>query len=332
MPAVAASGGSPALFPKRKGCPLVPEGLTMITRLAWRSIWRNRRRTFITLTSIGFGVGIALFFIALGEGMYAKMVVDVVRMQAGQVTLQHPDYEAAPAVDLWVRADADLRKRIEALEPVERTKRIISGQGIARSATGNVGVSLMGVDPDVERRLSPLATHISSGEYLSNTDKSKVVIRQRPGRAPGPGGGQEAGYHQQRRRGQPGGAALPGKGHLPLRLGGNGHLFRAGPSGIRAQALRPAARGGHPTGGDNHRSGRPGPGDQGHQAHGGRAKGGGAALAGGDGGAVLLHQHRPQLQPGVPGHPDLHDPVHHLQHACSCPCWSAPGSSRCSWR
>ena len=148
----------------------------MITRLAWRSIWRNRRRTFITLTSIGFGVGIALFFIALGEGMYAKMVGDVVRMQAGQVTLQHPDYEAAPAVDLWVRADADLRKRIEALEPVERTKRIISGQGIARSATGNVGVSLMGVDPDVERRLSPLATHISSGEYLSNTDKSKVVI------------------------------------------------------------------------------------------------------------------------------------------------------------
>ena len=35
----------------------------MIARLAWRSIWRNRRRTLITVLSIGFGLAIAIFFL-----------------------------------------------------------------------------------------------------------------------------------------------------------------------------------------------------------------------------------------------------------------------------
>jgi len=40
----------------------------MIALLAWRSIWRNRRRTLITIISIGFGLACTVFFIAIGEG------------------------------------------------------------------------------------------------------------------------------------------------------------------------------------------------------------------------------------------------------------------------
>jgi ABC-type lipoprotein release transport system permease subunit len=126
--------------------------------------------------SIAFGLGIALFFIALAEGMYAKMVGEVVRMHAGQVTLQHPLLEEAPAVDLWVPADALLRGRIESLPQVESTKLLIDGQAIARSATGNVGVALVGVEPGLEQAASPLASHLSAGEYLADSDKRKVVI------------------------------------------------------------------------------------------------------------------------------------------------------------
>ena len=55
----------------------------MIIRLAWRSIWRGRRRTIITVSSIGMGLTFAIFFISLGEGMYEQMIDQVVRMQSG---------------------------------------------------------------------------------------------------------------------------------------------------------------------------------------------------------------------------------------------------------
>jgi ABC-type lipoprotein release transport system permease subunit len=127
----------------------------MIPRIAWRSIWRNRRRTLITVLSIGFGLTCAIFFIAIAEGVYAQLI---------------------DAVDLWIKAAGPLRSQIESLPEVERTKMIILGQGIARSGSGNVSATLMGIEPSVELETSPLARHIVAGRYLDDEDGSWVVI------------------------------------------------------------------------------------------------------------------------------------------------------------
>jgi len=148
----------------------------MIIRLAWRSIWRHRRRTIITVSSIGFGLACAIFLIALADGVYDQMINDAVRMQAGHITLEHPDYRDAPSVDLFITNLSSLRTEIEKLPEVERTKLLISGQGVARSGAGAVGVSVMGVEPAVEKMTSPLARNIIAGDYLDEKDGSWVVI------------------------------------------------------------------------------------------------------------------------------------------------------------
>ena len=148
----------------------------MIPRLAWRSIWRNRRRTLITVLSIGFGLACTVFFIAIGEGVYAQLIDQVVRLQAGHITMENPGYRDAPAVDLWVRAPESLRSHIERLPQVERTKLIIMGQGIARSGSGDVSATLMGIEPSVELDTSPLVRHMVAGRYLNDDDGPWVVI------------------------------------------------------------------------------------------------------------------------------------------------------------
>ncbi|MEE9120215.1 MAG: ABC transporter permease [Syntrophobacteria bacterium] len=148
----------------------------MIARLAWRSIWRNRRRTLITVLSMGFGLACTVFFIAIGEGVYAQLIDQVVRMQAGHITMENPSYRDAPAVDLWVKAPESLRSQIERLPQVERTKLIIMGQGIARSGSGDVSATLMGIEPSVEVDTSPLVRHIVAGRYLDDDDGPWVVI------------------------------------------------------------------------------------------------------------------------------------------------------------
>ena len=148
----------------------------MIARLAWRSIWRNRRRTLITVISIGFGLACTVFFIAIGEGVYAQLIDQVVRMQAGHITMENPGYRDAPAVDLWIKTPESLRSQIERLPQVERTKLIIMGQGIARSASGDVSATLMGIEPSVELDTSPLVRHIVAGRYLADDDGPWVVI------------------------------------------------------------------------------------------------------------------------------------------------------------
>lgn len=148
----------------------------MIVRLAWRSIWRNKRRTLITMTSIALGLTIAVFFTAMAEGVFRQLVNEAIRMQAGHITLENPDYQTSPAVDVRVGDVEHLRRRIAGLEAVEQTKLLIWGQGVANSGAGAVGVTVMGVEPSVERKTSPLAQDIVAGDYLTDGDDRLVVL------------------------------------------------------------------------------------------------------------------------------------------------------------
>jgi ABC-type lipoprotein release transport system permease subunit len=148
----------------------------MVARLAWRSLWRHRRRTFITVGSIAMGLAIAIFFISLAEGVYAQLIENVVRMQAGHVTLEHSEYRRAPNTDLWIDDAAALQARAAAIEDVAFAKPLILGQAMARSGVGTVGAVVMGVAPAVEAQHSPLARHLIAGEYLADGDEAEVLL------------------------------------------------------------------------------------------------------------------------------------------------------------
>ena len=152
------------------------ETLRLVIKVSWRSIWRSRRRTWITLSAIAFGLALAVFFVAFADGIYNQMIDDATRMQGGHFTLEHPEYRDAPAVDLFIGDIAACRARVEALDGVLGTKALILGQGVARSGSGAVGVAVMGVEPAIEARGSPLARKIVAGSFLEDGDRRKTVI------------------------------------------------------------------------------------------------------------------------------------------------------------
>jgi ABC-type lipoprotein release transport system permease subunit len=147
-----------------------------LLKISWRSLWRHRLRTAITVSAIALALTLNVWLISFGDGVYDKMIFDAVRQNAGHITLENPDYRDAPAIDLTVSGDPDLRERLRRIEGVERTKALILGQGVVKSGAGAVGVALMAVEPDTEAATSPLAHKIADGSYLANGDKRRVVI------------------------------------------------------------------------------------------------------------------------------------------------------------
>ncbi len=148
----------------------------MTIRLAWRSLWRNKRRTVITVCSIAFGLTFAIFFIALADGAYEQMIEQMVRIQSGHVTLEHTDYREAPSVDLSIKIPGQLRSDVEKWPAVEETKLVVLGQGIVKSGAGNMAAALMGVEPSIEEASSPVARNLMKGKYLEPTDGPQVMV------------------------------------------------------------------------------------------------------------------------------------------------------------
>ncbi len=148
----------------------------LVLRLAWRSLWRHRRRTLINISSIGLGLTVALVIISLTAGVYHQIIEDGVRMQAGHLTLEHSAYRQAPAVDLFLCDIGPLRRHLEQSPQVSYLKPLILGQGVAKSGRGAVGVMVMGVVPEVEQRVSPLAQRLVTGTYLKEGEGAWVVL------------------------------------------------------------------------------------------------------------------------------------------------------------
>lgn len=139
-------------------------------KLAWRNIWRNRKRTFITVASIFFGVLLSNFMTSMQEGTYSKMIDNVVSFYSGYIQIHHPDYWENKTIDYCFTPDDTLLKSLA--ENPEIRLIVPRLESFALMAYGNntKGGALIGVDPEKENAMSNLSQWIIEGSYLKSDD------------------------------------------------------------------------------------------------------------------------------------------------------------------
>jgi ABC-type lipoprotein release transport system permease subunit len=136
-------------------------------KLAWRNLWRNRRRTMITSASVFFAVLFALFFRSLQLGSYDIMFRNVIESYTGYIQVQQKDFWDEKIVDNTFPYDPHLDKMIRADKNVISTVPRFESFALASNGPQTKGVMVMGVDPEKEK-------------YLSRIDEKMVRYRITP--------------------------------------------------------------------------------------------------------------------------------------------------------
>ncbi len=143
--------------------------LTLV-RMAWRNLWRNRRRTLITVASVFFGVLLSTFMTSMQEGTYSKMIDNVVGFYSGYIQIHHPEYWENKTIDNTF-TPGDTLTRILSNHP-EITSFIPRLESFTLMSYGNntKGAALIGIDPEKENRMTRLSGWITEGAYLKPGD------------------------------------------------------------------------------------------------------------------------------------------------------------------
>ena len=150
--------------------------LRVLFNLAWRNIWRHRRRTLITLSSIAIGFGLAVLSIGIGDGSHNSMIRNAIKLGEGHITVQPRDYMEAPANYKYIANGKSLAAKIDALKIPGSVQPRISLQVLASTANNSVGAGVEGISALDDPRAQMLRPMLVEGEWLKPGDGRGLLI------------------------------------------------------------------------------------------------------------------------------------------------------------
>jgi ABC-type lipoprotein release transport system permease subunit len=122
-------------------------------QLAWKNLWRNRRRTLITAASVFFAVFFALVMRSFQLGAYDRLFKNVIESYSGYLQLQHQDYFDDPNIDNSFEIDQSLISKLKEDPNVKDVVPRLESFALAASGSHTQGVIVMGIDPDGENKV-----------------------------------------------------------------------------------------------------------------------------------------------------------------------------------
>lgn len=151
-----------------------------INNMAWRNLWRRKRRTYITVLSIGFGVLLSVTFTGMAYDSYTKMIDTSAIMGLGHVTIEPRGYNDSPSLEKRLSNATGTREQLLEINGVDSALERILGQAMFASASKSIGGAFIAIDPDKETGESNLFIRsIVEGELFSGNDSHGVLVGTR---------------------------------------------------------------------------------------------------------------------------------------------------------
>ena len=151
----------------------------LLMKLGYRNLWRNRRRTVLTMSAMGVATALVILILGIYDGMLWDMIDSATEMYHGHVKITNEDYPERHQLYQTIPQDG-------VAESVRSDPRVIGAAGRVRGfALLSYGegadsktqpAELFGIAPAEEHTVSKIDERVVEGAYLSGDDTHEIVL------------------------------------------------------------------------------------------------------------------------------------------------------------
>jgi len=145
-------------------------------KMAWRNIWRNPRRTFLTIAAIAFASMILVFMLSFQLGCYETMINTSVKISTGHLQIQAKGYLKDKKMNLVIKDPRKIAAFLDRVEGINAYTFRANGFCLVSSDKRTYGVVVTGIDPINEARVSSIKSLVRKGSYLKAEDTFAALI------------------------------------------------------------------------------------------------------------------------------------------------------------
>ncbi|MAW84375.1 MAG: transporter, partial [Crocinitomicaceae bacterium] len=139
----------------------------MLIKLAWRNIWRNKKRSIITITAIVIAVFLAVVMRSLQLGMYDNMIQNIVGSYSGHIQIHSNGYWEEQTIDNAFEYNESLIEKIESNKGIDHTTKRLQSGCLSSYKDLSKFVFVNGIEPDKEQLMTDWNKRLVDGELLT---------------------------------------------------------------------------------------------------------------------------------------------------------------------
>ncbi len=144
-------------------------------KIAWRNLWRNKRRTLITSASVFFGVFFAIMMTSLQKGSFENMISNMAKFYSGYIQIQEVNFKETPSVNNSFTLSEKLSEVIQSNEDITSSTMRIETFALASNEEKSYPSFILGIEPEKENQKSGLSSYIELGTYFETGSPDIMV-------------------------------------------------------------------------------------------------------------------------------------------------------------
>jgi putative ABC transport system permease protein len=144
--------------------------------LAWRNIWRNKRRSILTLAAITFATMAAVAMRGVQIGTYGVNIKNAVEMFTGYIQIQREGYQKNPSLNKAFKLTGDIEEKLNSSDEVISYSPRVYASGLISYEQNSFGSAIFGISPSKESETTKIMSKLNSGSFFSSDTSDKIVI------------------------------------------------------------------------------------------------------------------------------------------------------------
>lgn len=145
-------------------------------KLAWKNIWRNRRRTILTINAIGIGVMALVALHNYYDGFHDQVIRNVIRYQSGHLVISAPDYLSRMSTHLIIAEPKPIDDWLDGQQDISAYSHRVLVQGLISTANGSANIVFAGIEPEREKQVTRFSQNMVKGSYFAEGKEKSILL------------------------------------------------------------------------------------------------------------------------------------------------------------
>jgi len=147
----------------------------MLIKMAWRNIWRNQKRTALTMLSIIIAIFLSLFTRSMQQGTFGSMITNAVKLSTGYIQIHKDGYWENKSINETFLSSNKISEIVEGNKNIKLNIPRLESFALVSSGKLTKGAMVIGTIPEIEDKLNDYSNKIVRGSFLNTDDRSILV-------------------------------------------------------------------------------------------------------------------------------------------------------------